>query len=63
MTPYIVRMVNEGIVEEYISHLLTKPLNGGIPDIEREAIRAEIAVTGISLAKPPKTLRFLKPVL
>ncbi len=42
--------------------LLQKPLSGGTPAMEREPTRLVAAVTGIRLASPPISSRFLVPV-
>ena len=57
------RETDVGSVERYIIHLLTKPLKGGTPIIEREPTSAVNAVIGIDLANPPKLSRSLLPVL
>ena len=36
-----------------VSHSLTKPLNGGMAEIDKTPIRIRIALTGILLIKPP----------
>ena len=37
----------------YVNHSLTKPLNGGIADMARHAVKKNTAVTGIFLISPP----------
>ncbi len=61
--PIITYGVPEPIVDEYNSHLLVKPLNGGIPVIDNIPIIAAKAVNGIYFESPPKTSRSLEPVL
>ncbi len=43
-------------------HLLAKPLNSGTPEIENEATRQVIAVSGMNLISPPIWFRSCVPV-
>ena len=50
------------IADMYMHHLLTKPLNSGTPEIENDAMRAVIAVSGMNFIRPPILLRSWVPV-
>ena len=43
-------------------HLLTKPLNSGTPEIEKEATMAVTAVSGMNFISPPILFRSWVPV-
>ena len=44
-----------------IVHLLAKPLVGGMPEIDSEAIPAAAAVTGMQRISPPRRVEVLGP--
>ena len=43
-------------------HLLANPLNNGTPEMDRDAISAVAAVSGMYLHNPPSLFRFCVPV-
>ena len=49
-------------VLDTIAHLLEKPLKGGMPAMDREAIPATAALTGMRRMSPPSLLRSRVPV-
>ena len=53
----------EAMTPWYIIHFDTKPLKGGMPDIDNDATRNAANVRGIYLARPPSFERSVVPDL